>query len=431
MRNVLILGDSASSSRTPEEHPLAGWGQRLGEFLVETQVKNFSAPGMSTRRFFQECFREVLGEISSDDIVLICFGNIDQFVDSRYHVPIEEYREFLGVYVAEIIGRGGRPALVTPMPRCIFSTTGEIKDVLAEYSLVTRQVATERHVPLVDLAESALRLFSRAGYTRARQYFCWLDAGECDNYPDGTIDSIHLNHFGAGEVSRLVAEGMGSIGIIPASHISGAVFQATVREVPTLAEFCISPRWDDFSPERLRGKAPAASAPLQGAWVSPIVKFYGTADPGTSRVLFFDKKRYVGSARVNEDGQWRWRRAVCWDEGHKQLAIVGEGAGWHSPTASVSFTVIVSIPPPLIEDPPVEVAAETRLVFSGTAHPAAQKILVTEGGRRIGETQIKECGKWEFAYPREWRQGIHSVNFSAVLGWVKSDPASCRIQVRL
>jgi lysophospholipase L1-like esterase len=392
-------------------------------------IRNLASPGMSTRRFFQEHLTEFLGQLSSGDIVLICFGNIDQFIDSRYHVPAVEYRDFLHVYVSKIRARGGVPVLVTPMPRCIFSADGSIKDTLAEYTHITGQVAAEEKIPLADLASLALTVLTKAGYKRARNYYCWLDAGEHENYPEGTIDSIHLNYFGAGEMARIVAGELRALGVVPASHVDEPALQAPVPKVSELPEFRITRPQEALSPSMVFGDPPNILTPAPTAWVNPNSKFSGTAQPGTSRVLFFDRERYVGSTRVNNAGRWRWRRATCWDGGFRVLTAVGEGKGWYSPPTSIAFTVAAEIPPPLVTHPPTEVTTNEPPIFSGTAHPAAQKIVVTEDGRRIGQTFVHENGEWEFRYPHAWQAGVHTVDFTAVLGWVQSAPNSCRLSV--
>ena len=51
---IFICGDSTAASYAPEQAPLTGWGQALGELLPQAQVVNKAMAGRSTKSYLSE-----------------------------------------------------------------------------------------------------------------------------------------------------------------------------------------------------------------------------------------------------------------------------------------------------------------------------------------------------------------------------------------
>ena len=51
---IFICGDSTAASYDPKETLMTGWGQVLGEYLPEAEIRNHAMAGRSTRTFLQE-----------------------------------------------------------------------------------------------------------------------------------------------------------------------------------------------------------------------------------------------------------------------------------------------------------------------------------------------------------------------------------------
>ena len=51
---IYICGDSTAASYKPEQAPIMGWGQALGELLPGVRVENRAMAGRSTKSFLSE-----------------------------------------------------------------------------------------------------------------------------------------------------------------------------------------------------------------------------------------------------------------------------------------------------------------------------------------------------------------------------------------
>ena len=99
---ILICGDSTAASYDPKETLMTGWGQVLGEYLPEAEIRNHAMAGRSTRTFLQEGRLErVMEEIGEGDLMLIQFGHNDENREKpeRYTEPERAYPENLGIFV--------------------------------------------------------------------------------------------------------------------------------------------------------------------------------------------------------------------------------------------------------------------------------------------------------------------------------------------
>ena len=117
-------------------------------------------------------------------------------------------------YVDESRTAGATPILVTSLVRRIFNTDGTIKTTQTPYVEAVRALASEKHVPLIDLFD-----ISRADAEHAGDDV-WADLSPRDD--KGQVDRTHLNAKGSDVVGRMVAD-------------------ALVRAVPALQRFFPSP----------------------------------------------------------------------------------------------------------------------------------------------------------------------------------------------
>jgi lysophospholipase L1-like esterase len=70
------------------------------------------------------------------------------------------------------------------------------------YAQIVRNVATENHVPLIDLDKKGQALLQQFGVEKSKLLFNQLTPGEHPNYPQGKEDNTHFNELGA----RIIAE---------------------------------------------------------------------------------------------------------------------------------------------------------------------------------------------------------------------------------
>ena len=94
-----------------------------------------------------------------------------------------------------------------------FDSTGTFYDVHGEYPDLTRRVATELAVPLIDVHRASERVLKEYGADRSRSLFLQLKAGEHPNYPRGVEDNTHFSPAGARVMAQLVIDELRSSGL--------------------------------------------------------------------------------------------------------------------------------------------------------------------------------------------------------------------------
>ncbi|WP_418959646.1 Ig-like domain-containing protein [Streptomyces tritici] len=431
MSKICIIGNSVAASRTAKEAPLAGWGQYLGEFMTAYhEVRNYARDAMTLRGYFNDRFATLLNMLDPGDVVLINFGGVEQRIDNpqRYHGP-REFQEFLRVYIERIRGEGAVPVLVTPAARCAFEADGSVSHTRDEYPQWMREVAAETESPLVDMNAFTMQLLHDLGPQRARRYFRWTDAGEHPNHPEGMIDSSHFNEVGAREVARMVAISLYNSPLLPRGIVEPERVQVGAEFPPPLEEFTVEkPEFALYSEVRA-GAAPVIASPGPHRVVGAMHKFSGTAEPGTSYMLFFENGGYIGGTRVNAEGKWTWRRVLNWTEGEHELQAVGHTPQGVSPVAAVRFTVKTFVLPPVVAGPKEGAWTGPRPRFSGSAEKGVKKVSVLEGGRLIGQAPVQEDGTWKFTHPHDWKHGTYQLQFVSIFSAIHSAPATLTIRV--
>ncbi len=430
-RTLFVLGDSVAAPRTDAEAPMAGWGQMIQDLLVgPTEVANYARSEMTTRKYFTERFPSLLNRMKPGDIVLIGFGTVDHMIhNGTRYVPVPEFKELLTLFTDYIRSEGGVPVLVTPMARYAFLPNGEAKNTGGPYPSAIAEVAAERAVPLVDLTTATLNLWARLGPSRLRQYFCWLDAGEHSRHPDGKIDSTHLNHSGAYEVARLIVAGLCEQHVLSRTEVDVSALMEPEGLPPVSYEYTVQSPESALQYQARAGGEPAFARPPAGAGVGPMVKFSGSAAPGTDYLLFFERGQYVGGTKVGAAGQWLWRRSVEWVPGDHVVQCVGLRQDGCTPVVEHHFTVIGEVASPVLTAPKDDGFTAPRVRFSGQAQPGATKIVLMERGRLIGATAVDEKGNWSFTHAHSWRAGHHAVEVLALFGALESQPVPRRFKV--
>ena len=95
---IFICGDSTAASYNPEETPMVGWGQVLGEYLPGISIVNLAKAGRSTKTFLEENRLQPAAEQGSPgDLVIIQFAHNDENEKKpeRYVPAWTGYRENL------------------------------------------------------------------------------------------------------------------------------------------------------------------------------------------------------------------------------------------------------------------------------------------------------------------------------------------------
>jgi lysophospholipase L1-like esterase len=202
---IYLAGDSTVVDQDVE--PWAAWGQMLPRFFRSgVVIANHAESGETIKSFVgEQRFAKVMSLIQPGDYLFIQFGHNDQKPNA---VSLNDYKNLLVDYVEKTRAKGATPVLVTSMNRRSFDADGRITDSLAGYPDAMREVATARHVALIDLNAMSKTLFETMGPETSRKAFMHYPANTFPNQTEPISDDTHFNNYGAYELARCVVHGI-------------------------------------------------------------------------------------------------------------------------------------------------------------------------------------------------------------------------------
>jgi lysophospholipase L1-like esterase len=166
---VFIAGDSTVTDRDGGGD--VSWGQLLPRFFKPGIAVSNHAQSGETLKSFASALRldKILSQMKKGDYLFMQFTHNDS-KDSwpqTYVEPETTYKAYLKVYIAEARRRGATPVLVTAMDRGV-KGTGAPTHGHGGYPQAMREVASEEHVPLIDLYKMSITLYESAGADAAK-----------------------------------------------------------------------------------------------------------------------------------------------------------------------------------------------------------------------------------------------------------------------
>lgn len=236
--HVFLISDSTVQSYEKRFYPQTGWGQVFYQFfegaeqfrmyraercnysLAKTYelpglcIENRSIGGRSARSFYDEGkLDQALEVICPGDFMFVQFAHNDNTAirPNRYIAP-EEFPAFLQRYVDACERRGVQCVFVTPVTMRNLDENGRFQICFNNYRLKMMELAKEKNIPLLDLAEQSTAYLNEIGEEESKNIYLWVAEGE---YPDGAYaagvsDRAHLQEYGAkiyaNIVARLIAE---------------------------------------------------------------------------------------------------------------------------------------------------------------------------------------------------------------------------------
>lgn len=206
-----MVGDSTMADKPYSgSNPEKGWGQVFPLYFKEgIRFENHAKNGRSTKSFRDEGrWKKVMKRIKSGDYVIIEFGHNDEKTSAkdRYAAADTDYRDNLIRYANEVLEKGGKPILATPISRRSFDEHGRLMDTHGRYSEVVREVAAEMKVPLFDLHAKTVEVIKQFGVEKSKELFLHYRPGDYSQFPEGREDDTHLSPTGAFKVSDLAVE---------------------------------------------------------------------------------------------------------------------------------------------------------------------------------------------------------------------------------
>lgn len=220
---VYIAGDSTVVDQDKE--PWAAWGQMLPVFFNDKiAIANQAESGETIASFEAENrFAKIFSTIRAGDYLMMQFAHNDQ-KPGRGFVSIPDYKALLSHYIALARERGAHPILVTSMNRRRFTENSKIIATLGDYPDAMREVASEQHVPLIDLNAMSKTLFEAMGPEGTLKAFVHYPPNTFPDQPEALADDTHFNSFGALELAKCIVQS------IRAQHLPLARFLR--RDIP-------------------------------------------------------------------------------------------------------------------------------------------------------------------------------------------------------
>ncbi len=202
--HVYLVGDSTMSDM-PALNPRRGWGMLFRPlFANPANVLNLAVNGESTRSCVESGhWKEIVARLAPGDFVLIQYGHNDEVKEKaeKYTEPAA-FAEFLRRFVREARASGAHPLLATPVCRRKFDAAGRIVPTHGPYPDLTRAVAKEENVPLLDLERITTHWLESVGEESSRGFFM---GRRNPRLPPGKEDIEHFVEAGAAKVAQLAA----------------------------------------------------------------------------------------------------------------------------------------------------------------------------------------------------------------------------------
>lgn len=207
---IYLAGDSTMAEKTAEVRPETGWGEKLAKFFDDTAVRieNRAKNGRSTRMFIAEGrWDDIVKALRPGDYVFIQFGHNDAKVERKeLFTSPDDFGKNLTRFVADVRAAKATPVLFTPVMRRSFNERGELQDTHGIYPDVTRKVAKDQAVAMIDMHRDSARVLREYGAEGSKKLFLILAPGQSVNYPQGSNDNSHFSPLGAEEMAAIAVD---------------------------------------------------------------------------------------------------------------------------------------------------------------------------------------------------------------------------------
>ena len=226
---IFFAGDSTMSIKETKTYPETGWGMPFVYFWDSSvAVVNKAKNGRSTKTFISEgIWKLLIEEAREGDYIFIQFGHNDEAKEKleRYATP-DTFKMNLVKFITEAKNKKAIPILFTPVSRRKFDKEGVAIETHKEYAALTREVAKEQNVLIIDLDEKSRALYQQFGAENSKLLFLQLQPGEHPNYPDGRADNTHFSEMGARLIAQLVLKELKGLNI----ELTNRVFVPAIKK---------------------------------------------------------------------------------------------------------------------------------------------------------------------------------------------------------
>ena len=223
---LVLVGDSTVCAfKDAYLYPRYGYGTQIGNNLSEKiTVVNCARSGRSSKSFVKETnYQQMKDNLSKGDYLMIAFGHNDQkredtarFTDANGKTDdADSFKHYLyEYYVKYALDVGATPILCTPIVRAnaendYSGVYGHVTEN-GDYSKAVVELGKEKKVQVIDLTSLTKKLYKKIGFENAK-FFHAIPVGNADLSADwASLDTTHLNIFGAKEVAYLFCKALKS-----------------------------------------------------------------------------------------------------------------------------------------------------------------------------------------------------------------------------
>ena len=208
--HIYIAGDSTSQTYDTTKTLQRGWGQYLSSFFDDkVEVINKAKAGRSTKSFQDEGrWTEIVSSIRKGDWVIIQFGHNDTSDKPERHASPEDFKKNLIKFISDVRSKKANPLLLTPVVMRTFKDGALVDDRLKSYPGITREVAKEYNVPMIDINLKTRDLVLKLGDEKSKSLYMWLEPGIDPSKPEGSKDDTHSLENGAVQIAKYVSDGV-------------------------------------------------------------------------------------------------------------------------------------------------------------------------------------------------------------------------------
>ncbi len=216
---VFLCGNSTVVDQDYE--PWASWGQMIPCWFDEgIAFANYAESGETASTFIAAGrLKKILSVMKSGDYVFVEFGHNDQKQKFAGAGAWYNFSMCLKQFIDEVRLRQGTIVFVTPTQRRSFDETGHIKETHGDYPDAMRAVAAREHVPVIELHDMTRTFYETLGVEHSTRAFVHYPANTYPGQEKPLADNTHFNPYGAYELSKMVVEGMKTIGLPLTAHL--------------------------------------------------------------------------------------------------------------------------------------------------------------------------------------------------------------------
>jgi lysophospholipase L1-like esterase len=198
-----LIGDSTQTDN-------AGYGRGFcANLSAKVDCMNMAKGGASTKTYREQGLWDRALE-TKPDYMVIQFGHndaekVDGVAESDRQVSMAVYEANLRRFVAEARAAAIKPVLCTPLTRRYFEADGKVHSDLLAHAATMTKVATEMHVPLIDLQGDSIAYLDKIGEAEGNK----LAITKKDDAGKTIFDKTHLDWSGSYIFGRMVAVDLG------------------------------------------------------------------------------------------------------------------------------------------------------------------------------------------------------------------------------